>query len=123
MHNHPSLKELIEAVKSFIDDTAAPAMKGHASFHAKVASNVLSTVVREIEAGPSAASEEKARLLGLLQATSDTDLDQLNRDLCDLIRVGEITPNTPGIIDHLKSTAISQLNIDQPHYSGRKRLR
>ena len=43
MHDAPSQKEMLTAVKAFIDDTAMPALKGHAAFHARVASNVLAT--------------------------------------------------------------------------------
>ncbi|MEM7662573.1 MAG: DUF6285 domain-containing protein [Pseudomonadota bacterium] len=123
MHKHPSLKELVEAVKAFIDETAVTELSGHAAFHAKVASNVLSTVVRELELGTDAEAEERARLVQLLKSDAGTELDQLNRDLCSRIRAGDITASTSGVVDHLKSTAIAQLNIDQPRYSGAKRLR
>ncbi|MEM9668060.1 MAG: DUF6285 domain-containing protein [Pseudomonadota bacterium] len=123
MHNAPSLKELVEAVKSFIDETAAPNLKGHAAFHARVASNVLATVVREIEMGAEAAADERARLVALLETDGETDLDRLNRDLSGRIRAGKMTLQTPNLLNHLKSTAISQLSIDQPRYSGAKRLK
>ena len=121
MHDHPSLKELVAAVKAFVDETAAPQLTGHAAFHARVASNVLSTIARELETGPGARARECERLTALLGKT-DTDIDTLNRALCDAIRAGEMTPRTPGLLDHLKTTAIDQLSIDQPRYSGRKRL-
>jgi len=123
MHNHPSLAELVEAVKAFVDKTAAPNLSGHAAFHARVASNVLATIQRELEQGPTAESDEKGRLLKLLNNPEDEELDTLNRTLCNRIRTGDMTPATPGLIDHLKTTAIAQLNIDQPRYSGAKRLK
>ncbi|MEM6411904.1 MAG: DUF6285 domain-containing protein [Pseudomonadota bacterium] len=123
MHKHPSLAELVDAVKAFVDDTAAPNLTGHAAFHARVASNVLATIQRELYQGPTAEEDEKARLLLLTKATETESLDTLNRSLCRSIRVGEMTPATPGLIDHLKSTAIAQLNIDQPRYSGARRLK
>ena len=54
MHDAPSAKELIEAVKSFIDKTAMVQLTGHAAFHARVASNALATVLRELEQRPEA---------------------------------------------------------------------
>ncbi|MAB10682.1 DUF6285 domain-containing protein [Hyphomonas sp.] len=118
MHDAPSTKELVEAVKRFIDDTAAPQLSGHAAFHARVASNVLSTLIRELEQRPEAESSEQSRLVALLDAAPDTPLEDLNRDLCSRIQSGEMDLSTDGLLDHLKTTTIAQLSIDQPRYSG-----
>lgn len=118
MHDAPSAAELIEAVKRFIDDTASPHLTGHAAFHARVASNVLATVLRELEQRPDAETGEKARLLGLLGAADAATLDTLNRELCERIRSGAMDLSTPGLLDHLKTTTIAQLSVDQPKYSG-----
>ena len=50
----------------------------------------------------------------------DSDLAELNRDLCDRIRSGEMTPETPGLLAHLKTTTMAQVEVDQPRYSGLK---
>ena len=118
MHDAPSTAELVEAVKRFIDETAAPQLTGHAAFHARVASNVLATVMRDLEQRPVAEAEEKARLVVMLGADPDTPLDMLNRDLCERIRTGAVTLSTPGLLEHLKTTTIAQLSVDQPKYSG-----
>ena len=118
MHDAPSTKELVEAVKRFIDDTAAPQLSGHAAFHARVASNVLSTLIRELEQRPEAESSEQSRLVALLDAAPDTPLEDLNRDLCSRIQSGEMDLSTDGLLDHLKTTTIAQLSIDHPRYSG-----
>jgi len=117
MHDAPSTAELVEAVKRFIDDTASPQLTGHAAFHARVASNVLATILRELEQRPHAEQEEKARLLALLNAEPDTPLDTLNRDLCERIRKGDMDLSTTGLLEHLKTTTIAQLSVDQPRYS------
>ncbi|MCA8902465.1 MAG: hypothetical protein KDA53_14580 [Hyphomonas sp.] len=118
MHDAPSTKELIEAVKRFIDETASKQLTGHAAFHARVASNVLGTVMRELEQRPGAESAEAASLATLLGADAGADTDSLNRDLCARIRSGAMTLSTPGLLEHLKTTTIAQLSIDQPNYSG-----
>jgi hypothetical protein len=118
MHDAPSTAELVEAVKRFIDDTASPQLTGHAAFHARVASNVLSTVLRELEQRPDAESQERARLVELLSADSDASLSTLNRTLCERIRSGDMDLSTDGLLDHLKTTTIAQLSVDQPRYSG-----
>jgi hypothetical protein len=119
MHDAPSAKELIEAVKAFIDKTAAPQLTGHAAFHARVASNALATVLRELEIRPAAEAAEKERLEALLGTTAGTAAE-LNQKLCDAIRNGEMDLSTQGLLPHLKSTTIDQLSVDQPGYSGLK---
>ena len=119
MHDGPSAKELIEAVKNFIDKSAAPQLTGHAAFHARVASNALATVLRELEIRPTAEAEEKARLEKLLGATGES-ANQLNALLCEAIRSGRMDLSTEGLLPHLKSTTIAQLSVDQPGYSGLK---
>jgi hypothetical protein len=117
MHDAPSAKELIEAVKAFIDKTAAPQLTGHAAFHARVASNALATVLRELDIRPAAEAEEKARLESLL-GVSGEPVETLNRRLCEEIRSGRMDLSTSGLLPHLKSTTIGQLSVDQPGYSG-----
>jgi Domain of unknown function (DUF6285) len=119
MHDGPSAKELIEAVKNFIDKSAAPQLTGHAAFHARVASNALATVLRELEIRPTAEAEEKARLEKLLGTTGES-ANQLNALLCEAIRSGRMDLSTKGLLPHLKSTTIAQLSVDQPGYSGLK---
>ena len=118
MHDAPSTAELVESVKRFIDDIAAPQLTGHAAFHARVASNVLATVLRELDQRPTAEAAEKERLVALLDAGPDVSLDELNRALCARISNGSVDLSTPGLLEHLKTTTIAQLSVDQPHYSG-----
>lgn len=117
MHDAPSAKELVEAVKAFIDKTAAPQLTGHAAFHARVASNALATVLREMERRPAAEAEEVARLQKLL-TSGESDPGLLNRLLCTEIQAGRVDLATEGLLTHLKSTTIAQLSVDQPGYSG-----
>ncbi|AXE64406.1 hypothetical protein BBF93_09340 [Hyphomonas sp. CACIAM 19H1] len=117
MHDAPSAKELIEAVKSFLDKTAMVQLQGHAAFHARVASNALATVLREMELRPGAEARERDRLQALLMS-DETDVGALNRKLCEEIRTKRVDLSTPGLLTHLKSTTIDQLSVDQPGYSG-----
>ncbi|MEM8616642.1 MAG: DUF6285 domain-containing protein [Pseudomonadota bacterium] len=119
MHNQPSVAELIEAVKHFIDESAAPQLKGHAAFHARVASNALATALRELNQRPEAEAKERERLQDLLpEAPPIADASTLNRLLCEAIQDGRFTPSSPGLLAHLKATTIAQVEIDQPRYSG-----
>lgn len=119
MHDSPSTQELLSAVKGFIDTLAGENLSGHARFNARVAANVLATVLREIDQRPTADQAEAVRLAALLDRTpNDDDLETLNSELCTLIQSGKIDETTPNLLAHLKATAIDQLSIDQPRYSG-----
>ena len=118
MHNQPSVAELVQAVKNFIDNTAAPNLTGHPAFHARVASNVLATVLRDLEARTSNEAAERAGLVALLDCDPALDLETMNQRLCDEITAGRITAETPGLLAHMKKTAIAQVEVDQPRYSG-----
>lgn len=118
MHDQPSVSELVQAVKNFIEQSAAPNLTGHAAFHARVASNVLATVLRDLEQRPQSESAERARLLDLLGGSADQSMKALNEALSARIESGEMTPETPGLLSHLKATTIAQVEIDQPRYSG-----
>ena len=120
MHDQPSPSELIAAVKHFIDETAKPQLQGHAAFHARVASNVLATLLRDLEARPGNDAAELTRLQTLLNAPDETDLAVLNQKLCGDIQNRRLKVDSPGLLDHLKATAIAQVEVDQPKYSGLK---
>lgn len=113
------MRELVEAVRDFIENRAMPELKGHTAFHARVAANALSVVARELELGPQSASGEKQRLAVLLG--HDGTLEELNRELCRRIRSGSFDLDTPGLAEHLTVTTREKVRIDQPGYSGLKR--
>lgn len=120
MHDQPSVAELVQAVKNFIDETANPNLSGHAAFHARVASNALATVLRDIERRPQSEASERARLIELLGAPDSASIETLNAELSNRIRQGELTSETEGLLAHLKATTMAQVEIDQPRYSGLK---
>ena len=116
MTDQPSTVELVQAVRGFIEDHAMTQLTGHAAFHARVAANVLAIVERELIHGADYDKSERERLVDLLK--SDGDLEALNRELCARIRSGELTPETPGLVDHLWQTTIDKVSIDQPKYAA-----
>src|SRR3984957_9625086 len=118
MMDQPSMRELVDAVREFLETKAMPELKGHTAFHARVAANALAIVVRELDESPKSGQEEKARLRGLL--AKDGTLDELNRELCKRIRSGKFTIATPGLAEHLEKTTRDKVAIDQPGYSGLK---
>jgi hypothetical protein len=118
MMDQPSIRELVMAVRDFLETKAMPELKGHTAFHARVAANALSIVARQLELYGHASAEETKRLGELVG--HDGTLEELNRELCARIRAGEFTLETPGFATHLEATTRDKVAIDQPNYSGLK---
>jgi len=108
----PASQELITAVGEWLaSDIDLPA----GAFSRRVAGNALDIVAREQRSGAAAEREAAARLSALLAEAGD--YATLNARLADALRTGAITPGYPGLLDHLKATALAMLAIDQPRYA------
>ena len=119
MQDQPSAIELLQAVRSFIQDQAIPRLEGRAAFHGRIAVNALAIVERGLELGPAQDAAERERLEALLGRTGT--LDELNRELCRRIRAGEVDLDTPGLAEHLRETTLAKLAVDQPRYAAYRR--
>jgi len=119
--DQPSMRELVEAVRFFLETKAMPELKGHTAFHARVAANALGIVARELESGGASAEAETIRLRALLGR--DGSLEDLNRVLCAQIRSGELDISSAALEEHLERTTLDKVAIDQPNYSGLKLAR
>ena len=78
-HDAPSSTELLEAVREWIDREVIPSTDGRLRFHARVASNVLAMVEREIDLGPAQAAAHEERL-ARLGVADDSELAAAIRD-------------------------------------------
>lgn len=87
-HDVPTAQELVEAVREWIE-READAVRPPNRFHARVASNVLAMVEREIELGPAQARAHAARLEHLGVA-DDAELAAAIRDGSLDDRLGEV---------------------------------
>jgi uncharacterized protein DUF6285 len=110
---HPRTEELAEAVAAWIDQIR-PGLDPRNAFLARVAANALATVGRELTQGPAAEAAAVAAMGGVLGRGGD--FDDLNAELCQRIRSGELTVATPGLLPALRLMAGDQLAIDQPSY-------
>jgi hypothetical protein len=116
MMDQPSIRELVDAVRSFLEKRAMPELSGHTAFHARVAANALSIVVRQLDQSAKSDADERKRLQALTGRNGT--LDELNRELCRRIRNSEFTLETPGLAKHLELSTREKVTIDQPNYSG-----
>jgi hypothetical protein len=119
LHDRPSAAQLVAAVRDFLERVAQPELSGHSAFHARVAANALAIVERELALAAGQDAAERERLRGLLGG--DGPLEAQNRALCRAIRAGEISLETPALLEHLRATTLAKLAVDQPNYSGYRR--
>jgi hypothetical protein len=117
--NRPTPDELLEAVTEFLEDRVMPKLDKHTAFHTRVAVNVLGILRRETENGPRLDAEELARLKGLLGR--EGTLEELNAELCEHIRSGNLDHRNQDLMEHLFRTTMGKVSIDQPNYSAYKR--
>lgn len=114
----PRTDELLESVRDFLRNDLRRRLEGRDAFLSLVASNSLDIVLRELTLGPAHVAAERARLVDLVEARKDDDLDALRWRLVSGLRDGSIDLDRPGLADHLRATVVNQLAIDQPRYSG-----
>jgi len=78
-HDAPTSVELLESVREWIDREVIPSTDGRLRFHARVASNILAMVEREIDLGDAQAVAHADRL-ARLGVADDTELAAAIRD-------------------------------------------
>jgi hypothetical protein len=116
MQDQPTPAEVIGAVAAFLKTVVAAETKGATSFQARVAANALEMMKRELETAPAADAAERDRLSALLG--HDGSLMDLNSELCRRIESGAMDLTTPGLKQHLWSTTMAKLAVDQPTYAA-----
>src|SRR5256885_3752660 len=66
MQDRPDVRELLDAVRGFLEEDVVPALDGPRQFHARVAANVLAIVGRELAGEEASLAAEWQRLATLL---------------------------------------------------------
>ena len=89
---------------------------GRTQFLARVASNSLDIIDRELALGPRHRADELARLQKL--CGREGELGELRWELVNGLRDGSRALDDEALIDHLRTTVVNQIAIDQPRYSG-----
>ena len=113
MITHPKTEELARAVAGWIDEVR-PGLDPRNAFLARVAVNVLGVIQRELTQGPAAEARATAGMAEVLGHGGA--FAELNAELCERIRSGELTVETTGLLQILAVMAGDQLAIDQPNY-------
>ena len=107
-HDVPSAADLLEAVGEWVAGDAREATSGRVQFHTRVVATVVSTVQRELAAGPAMAAAHAARLAAL-------GVDS-ERELADRIRAGEWGLDDRTLLDSVRQTVVDKLAVANPKY-------
>jgi hypothetical protein len=122
MQDEPTPQEILESVVSFLRDVAAPKLPPREAFDARVAANALELVRRELAFDVTAAERDEMTRQGLVQLLGqEGSLDELNRALCSRIAAGELGLSSQPLMDHLWTTTLAKVAVDQPTYASYQR--
>ena len=108
LHGHPTVAELLVAVREFLAGEVFPVNEGHVQFHTRVAVRVLDTILRELELSP---AQEQAHSQRLAALGYDTD-----RELAEAIRAGRYDADITGLAAALEPDVRARLEVADPRY-------
>lgn len=117
--DRPNAQELLNAVREHLMNNLAPTLEGQPAFHLRVATNVLATIERTMEHGEEMDQAEVDRLKALLSTDGDIageDVVELNRQLVEKIKSGDMDDQREAVLDHLRQTTVDKLNLANPKY-------
>lgn len=109
-HDVPTARELVEAVREWIERDASAGQPPN-RFHARVAANVLAMVERELELGPVQARAHAARLEQLGVAD--------DAELAAAIRDGALDARLPEVRSLVWASVRDKLAVANPRYLDR----
>jgi hypothetical protein len=130
MQDRPTALELLDAVRTFLEDDVVPALEGRRRFHALVAANVLAIVRREWEGEEAALLREWEELRTLLghepsapparDAALRDEVRELTGELGERIRKGEADagPWRDAVRAHVRRQIVEKLRVANPRFVG-----
>ena len=112
-----TISELLGAVKSFLMDSALPALSGRDQFNARVAANVLGIIDREQQMGPELAALDAAAAQQWLPG--DPGPGTAPQRLSRALAARQIDADRH-FFDYLKKRQLLVAAINNPRYASRK---
>ena len=107
-HDVPSARELVEAVREWLERDVMSGTSGRLQFNARVAVNVLAMVERELEVGPQQAAAHTARLAAF-DCADDTELARR-------IREGELDDRLAEVRAAVFASVLDKLAVANPRF-------
>ena len=116
----PRADELLVSVRDFLRAEVMSQTSGRTNFLARVASNSVDIVVRELMLGPGARAGELSglRVLYALEKDDQETIEELRWRLVNELRDGSRSLDDELLKKYLRNTVVNQIAIDQPRYSG-----
>ena len=116
MKAYPESAVMLDAVAQYLRSNGRSAASS--DFNMRVSVNILELVARELRQKDAAEAREYRRLVDLI---GEGELEALRDLFCAGIADGTFRASDPKVLDHLRSTAIDRIAIDQPKYSAYRR--
>jgi len=127
MQDRPSVRELLDAVRAFLEEDVVPALEGPRQFHARVAANVLAIIGRELAGEEASLLAEWQRLARLTGGASEPPprLEALRAAvregtaaLAERIRRGDADaePFRAAARSHVRATVEDKLRVANPRF-------
>jgi hypothetical protein len=107
-HDRPTMAELIEAVREFLEKDVFEATEGRVQFHTRVAVNALKIVERELAVGVDQAAAHAERLAALGYPDDAA--------LAAAIRRGDLDDRWTEVLDALTQSVDDKLAVANPKY-------
>ena len=131
MQDRPTVRELLDAVRGFLEADVVPALQGPKRFHALVAANVLAIIGRELAGEEDDLVAEWRRLGALLERAPGADapprlaalraaVREANEALVARIRRGDADAGLyrDAVRAHLRATVVEKLRVANPRLVG-----
>jgi hypothetical protein len=107
-HDPPSVFQIVEAVREWLERDVFTATEGRLQFHTRVAINMLNIVERELQLGPAQAAAHALRLAELGVAD--------DKELAARIRAGDFDDHFSEVRDIVLATVKDKLAVANPRY-------
>ena len=108
LHDAPSSRQLLAAVREWMERDVLAGTSGRLQFHTRVAINVLAMVEREIELSSQQGAAHHARLASLGVAD--------DAELARAIRSGDLDDRLAEVIDAVRASVHDKLAVANPNY-------
>ena len=107
-HDRPTIEELVEAVREWLEHDVMSSTEGRLRFHARVAANMLGMVERELAVGGEQAQRHAARLEQLGVAD--------DRELAAAIADRRLDDRADEVRELLRASVVDKLSVANPKY-------
>lgn len=108
LHDAPSVAQIVEAVREWIERDVLAGTTGRLQFHARVAMNMLAMVERELAVGSEQDAAHAARL-ATLGCADDADLSAR-------IRSGGLDDRLDAVREAVWASVLDKLAVANPRY-------